>query len=537
MTGMLTLNSCEPEQIYPRTRLFSPVLNEDLFSVDNTIIVNMGKMKEAVSYTLEVSRDTFKTKDYTVDVDTNYVIINGELVGEELLWYTFYQVRATAHADDPQYDSKVSDLGNVRTQKFPSNMGTPTSFDVLDTQARVFWTPSGAAITGIKVYAITDVRLETPLDEITLTPAQQADAEAIVYGLSAATQYNIAIYSDDVLRGWEVYTTRPALVSGDNVIDLAGYTGTLADTLADIESGSVILLEGGRKYLTGGYKFDKSFTFMAGYSFVQALPMIDCSTNFHLLGGAVVDSIVFREIAFRGAFGSHYIFNPSEATEINVGEIKFESCDIQSLRGVGRFRGPATTVQAFNIMKFTILNCVVDSIADYAVFCIDTDPPAVTVGDIVLKNSTFSKIRTFLISRTQSNSVLIEDCTISEAPETNGIMFRWRGSAGNADITNGLTIRNTIWSNGWDRNATGSYTVSFDNGGVSLDATTVTVVNTWSTSKFAFVTGRENPAFPVGNYTGTDVDLWVEPLVMMDFHFKDAGFPGRNDTGDPRWRP
>jgi len=149
ISSLLLLASCQDEESWPRTRLFSPVLNKELSSEENTIIVNLAKMKDVVSYTIEVSRDTFKTIDYTVTVDTNYVVINKALVGEDLLWYTLYQVRAKAQADDAEYDSKVSDLGGVRTQKFPSNMKTPTSFDILDTQARIFWTNTGDAITTI----------------------------------------------------------------------------------------------------------------------------------------------------------------------------------------------------------------------------------------------------------------------------------------------------------------------------------------------------------------------------------------------------
>jgi len=532
--GMLVFFACEEkEENFPRTRLFSPVLNEDLLSEENTIIVNMGKMKEAESYTLLVSRDTFKTTDYTIEVDTNYVVINSNLIGEELLWFTLYQVRAIAHADDPQYDSKVSDLGSVRTQKFPSNMGTPTSFDILDTQARVFWTTAGAPITGIKVFAATDLRLQSPLLQFTVTEADQAAAQKYIAGLSPSTKYQIAIYSENTVRGWEIYSTRAGLVSGDKVYNLSGIAKTtiLADTLADVPNGSTILLEGGRTYTTGGYKFDKSIKIMAGYSFVQALPLIDCTANFHVLGGSTVDSIVFKDIAFKGSFSANYVFNPSETAAITVGEIRFESCTMRSLRGIARFRGPAPG----NIAKFTITDCVVDSIADYAVFTLDTDN-GITVGDILLKNSTFSKCRYFLVSRTQSQSVTIEDCTISEAPETGAIMFRWRGATGTDNITNGLTIKNTIWSNAWDKSSTGGFAVKADNGGTSLDQTTINIVNVYSTSKFAFTAGFELAGFPVGNYTGTAEDLWVSPLTGMNFNFKDSGFAGKKDCGDPRWR-
>lgn len=532
--GMFWMVACEEEEVYPRTRLFMPVLNEELSAEQNNILVNMARMKEAVSYKLEISRDTFKTIDYTVTVDTNYVVINKDLVGEDLLWFTFYQVRATAYADDPAYNSKVSDLGSVRTQKFPSNMGAPTTFDVLDNQARVFWTPAGAAITRVKVFAIGDVRLTTPLLTFEVTPEEQAEGEKYLKGLTASTSYNIALYSNETLRGWEVYTTKPPLVSGDNVINLSGIESTtiLADTLADVPAGAVILLEGGRSYTTGGYKFDKSLTIMSGYSFVPALPHIDCTSNFNISGGVRVDSIVFKNLSFSGAYDSRYVFNPSESTPFDVGKIHFEGCRISHLRGVARFRGPAPGM----IQKFSMNNCVVDSIRDYAVVCTDTDN-GVAVGDILLTNSTFSRCRYFLISRMQSNSVVIDHCTLSEVPAKDQIMFRWRGSAGNADITNGLTISNTIWGHAWDEANSGTYAFKAHNGGVSLAATTISVVNVYTTSLFLFAAGNELAGIPVGNYAGTGADLWVSPYGGMDFHFKDSAFPGKNDSGDPRWKP
>ncbi len=532
--GMLCMVACEEEEVFPRTRLFMPVLNEDLTAEQNRIIVNMARMKEAVSYKLEISRDTFHTLDYTVTTDTNYVVINKDLVGEDLLWFTTYWVRATAFADNQEYNSKTSELGSVRTQKFPSNMGAPTLFDVLDNQARVFWTPSGAAITQIKVFDIADVRLATPLRTFEVAPEEQAAGETYIGGLDPSSSYFIGIFSGETLRGWEAYTTRAPLVSGDNVINLTGIASDsiLADTLPVIPSGSIILLEGGRTYVTGGYLFDKSVTLMSGYSFVPALPHIDCTSNFNIAGGITVDSIVFKNLSFSGAFDTRYVFNPSISTAFDVGEIRFEGCRISNLRGVARFRGPAPGI----IHKFTMNNCVVDSIRDYAVVCTDTDN-GVAVGNIVLTNSTFSRCRGFLISRMQSNSVLIENCTISEVPATGGIMFRWRGGAGNADITNGLTMRNTIWGHAWDENSTNTFAFKAHNGGISLAATTINVVNVYTTSQFAFAAGNELAGVPAGNYAGSGSDLWVNPYGGMDFQFKDSAFPGKNDCGDPRWRP
>jgi hypothetical protein len=60
-------------------------------------------------------------------------------------------------------------------------------------------------------------------------------------------------------------------------------------------------------------------------------------------------------------------------------------------------------------------------------------------------------------------------------------------------------------------------------------------VNTYSTTNFSFNSGDELPGFPVGNYSNTAEDLWVNPNGN-NFNFKDTGFAGRYDTGDPRWR-
>lgn len=254
IAGLIGFISCsEDEDSYPRTRLFQPVLNGDgLETLDNTILVTMGNMTDAVLYTIEVSRDSFATIDYTFDTDTSSFIINEEKIGEELLWFTIYQIQATAHADAAEYNSLPSFLGSIRTEKFPSNMGTPTYFDILDTQAKVFWTEAGAPISHVKVFAGDDARLENPLQEIELTAEEIAEQLKIVSGLEASTSYQIAIYSQSDIRGWEVYNTRVPLVEGDNVINLAGTdTVNLSNTLAQAADGSVILLEGGKTYEAG----------------------------------------------------------------------------------------------------------------------------------------------------------------------------------------------------------------------------------------------------------------------------------------------
>lgn len=528
IAGLIIMNACNKEEQYPRTRLFQPVLNENLFAVENTIIVNLGKMKEAKNYTIEVSRDSFLTIDYSIKVDTNYLVINKETVGEDLLWFTLYQLRATALADDAKYNSLPSSLGSVRTQKFPSNMGAPTYFDVLDTRARVFWTPGGEPITGIKVFDAADLRLTNPLLEFDVTDEDRLAAEKIISGLTASSSYQIAIFSSETIRGWELYRTREPLVSGDNVVDLTGIDTVvnLAAILPDVADGSVILLEGGKTYLAGGYAFDKSVTFISGYSFTPALPIIDCNLNFNLSDGSHVDHVTFKDIhltASDNGFGGRYVFNIDKSG--TLGEIKYESCVIRTLRGVIRVKDGSGTLD-----RFTIYDCQIDSIKDYGILTMDIK--TWICNEISIKNSTISKAIMFLNSRNNSNSITIDGCTLNEIPEKGRQMFRWR-EAGQDNVLNGITISNTIWGHGWNTTGDVDYMVDGYDG---MGSTNWIIINTYTTSDFGYAVDKEQiPGFPSFLYSGSTIQLWTDPYQSV-FMFKDTGFAGKSDAGDPHWR-
>lgn len=528
IAGLITMMSCQKdEEVYPRTRLFQPVLNEDLYSIDNTIVVDLGKLKEAENYTIEVSRDSFLTVDYTFESDTNFVVIDFDAVGEDLLWFTIYQVRVTAHADEVSYDSKTSFLGSVRTQKFPSNMGAPSFFDVLDTRARVFWTPSGKPITSIKLFANDDLRLTTPLMEFEVTVDDQAAAELIIAGLEVSSTYQVAIYSDDEIRGWEVYTTRDPFVSGDNVLDLSGIDTTvdLSVVLPDVADGTIVVLEGGKTYPAGGYAFDKSISFVAGYSFTPALPVIDCSTNFNITEGAAIDYITFKDLLITAVdgFAGTYIFNIDKTG--TVGEIKYESCKIHSFRGVTRVKGGTGTLD-----KFTVIDCQIDSIKDYGVLTMDVN--TWICNEILIQNSTISKAIMFLTSRNNSNSITIDGCTLNEVPEKGRQMFRWRES-GQDNVLNGITISNTIWGHGWNTAGEPDFLVDGFDG---MGSTNWSFTNVYTTNDFGYAAGKDEiPGFPSVTYSGSAAELWTEPYISV-FDFKDTGFAGKGDSGDPRWR-
>lgn len=523
-------NACNEDDVtFEKTRLFRPVLNEDLFAEGNKIIVNMGKLKNVVGYTLEVSRDTFKTVEYTVPSDVNYVILDENNLGEELFWNTLYQVRATAHASDPQYDSKISDLGSVRTERFPTILNIPEVFDVTDIAARVTWLPLGEAVTGMKVFAATDLKLKTPLfPEVSVSDVENTAGEAFIYGLSPETGYQIAIYSGTTLRGWVDYKTKVADIdpNGPGVIDIRAdeSASAVANAVASAPDGAIILVKRGITYDLPSSALDKSITIRAALGFGEQKAKLYTTGNWNLASGSDIDHIRFIDLEIRGAdYGGDYVFNPSSGNT-NVNELLFDNCKIGTFRGIVRLRGTNASINTYEIR-----NSVIDSIGGYGILTCDTNagtPETANVKNLNLVNSTFNKCQWFINTRNDSESITIESCTFANINN----YFRFRGST---NVTNGVMINNSIFGHSWDEANVGApYTVT----GVyeGLAATNFEVTNSFTTADFTWATGREIPNL-LANYSGTQDDLWVDPQ-NNDFNIKDGGFAGKFTAGDPRWR-
>ena len=538
--ALLALIACkeDDEQLDEATRLFRPVLNEDLYAEGNTIIVNMAKLKRASSYRLEVSRDTFQTVEYTIQADTNFVEINEALVGEELFYSTLYQVRAQALSDDSEFDSRIADFGSVRTERFPTILNLPVRTDVTDIAARVTWQVLGADVTEIRVFAENDLRLQNALfDPRPVTADEAAAGEAVVTGLNPETTYQIAIYSGDAektLRGWVNYTTREADIdpARADVIDIRDQTDPAAveNAILSAPSGSVILIAHGSSYDLPSTPLTKSITIQAAYGFGEQKAVLSTTGNWNLDSSASsITNIHFINLEIRGEdIGGDYIFNPSSGS-IAVGEVLFENCKITNFRGIMRIRA--------NIIvdEFVISNSIVDSIGNYGIFTTDTDPgnpQTATVNNIRLLNSTFNYIELGVQSRNNSQNITIESCTFANFIKSSRFIFRYRGSDGNNNVLNGISIKNSIFGHNWDEGDTGVYGIQGINQG--LENTNFDIANNFSTANF-FFTSNPITGLPEGNYSGTQEALWVDP-ANGDFNFSDRGFVGRFDTGDPRWR-
>ena len=421
---------------------------------------------------------------------------------------------------------------------FPSILNIPGPGDVIDVAARVSWIVAGAPVTKIRTFAPADLQLNSPLAEFDVDTDAQTNGEFIVTGLDPESPVQIAIFSGatgEILRGWETYTTLARNVdpADPNVIDLSDSEDpdAVVTAVAGATDGQIILLKKGVQYNLPSDPLDKSITITAALGFGEQKAVLFTTGNWNIAEGAMIDHVRFIDVELRGEdIGGDYVFNPNTSVETVLNELTFDNCVISTFRGIIRIR------TLMFLKNYTINNSIVHHIGGYGIITTDTDGEGMAaVDNIMLTNSTFTKINSFMTSRQNAQSLLIDACTMSELASPDGIVFRWRGEDGVlSNVINGISITNTVWGHAWDEGMTGNLAVRGIYDG--LEATSFNIVNTYATSDFAFTAGSEIPGFPALNYSGTAAELWADPYEGMDFNFKDTGFAGKYDAGDPRWR-
>ena len=519
--GILILSviiaACTKEdKLEEASRLFRPVMKDELESNGNWIKASWQTVKGAASYTAEVSLDTFRTITATMIVDTNTVVF------EDLAWDKLYQVQVRANAADTSKNSKASSLGAIKTARFPTILNVPTISEVNDNSVKVTWKTEGAVVTSIKILLASDSSIAT---DVTLNPVDISNEYKIVSGLNASTSYIIFLYSGTTVRGWADFTTKAALTG--SLIDLRNITGVpgiLMDTIPDVASGSIILLKRGETYnISSATNINKTLTFLAGADLLNPnKPVIYMPANFNITSGSVIDSIVFNDVILRGSdYASKYVFNIN--TACTIGKIRFENCLAEIFRGVVRTQSQPAIINAFEVN-----NCIVDSIAGYGLLTVDV---ATSKADVItVTNSTFYKMEKVITSKNNSTSVLVENCTFNEAPlGSSSAYYIDYSTSGTNNVTNGITANNCIFGIG--KITTGGLLTVRD-----VRANAATVINTSNNYRTSDHLSAGNDFPGIVTYTKTAAQLWQNPSAG-DFKIIDNSFPGRNATGDPRWRP
>jgi hypothetical protein len=512
---ILILGACKKTETLEQVRLFRPVPQDALLSEGNWIKASWHPIKEAQSYTAQLSRDTFRTVLRSVTLDTNVYMF------DNLDWDKLYQVQVRANATDTVFNSGMSNLGSIKTAKFPTILNTPGISDVTDEAVKVSWTTGGAAVTSIKILKASDSSVVTT---VTLTPTDVTNQYKIISGLSSATAYIIFLYSGTSVRGWADFST--AVPLSGNLVDLRGITGrpsVLTDTLPVIPSGSTILLKRGETYIVAtALSLSKSVTMLSGADLLTpGQAIISMPSNFNIVSGSIIDSIVFKDVTLRGTdYASKYVFNINVAC--TIGKLNFISCKAEIFRGVVR-----TQSQPAMINNFLIDNCILDSLAGYGVHTVDV--VTAKTDNIIIRNSTIYKAEKIITSRNNSTSFLIENCTINEAPiGGGGSYYVDYNTAASNNVTNGITINNCIFGIG-KANA-GARTVR----GIRTNAaTTINASNNHRTFDQVSL-GNDIPS--INTYGKTSLELFMDPF-NGNFQIIDGTFPARNTSGDPRWRP
>jgi hypothetical protein len=505
----LIMASCKKTENFEKVRLFRPVVKDALLSEGNWIKASWQPIADAESYTAELSQDTFRTILTRVTLDTNVTVF------ENLGWDKLYQVQVRANAVDTSFSSRMSNLGSIKTARFPSILNIPGINDVTDEAVKITWTTGGAPVSSIKILNWADSSEVTTVD---LTPIDITNQYKIISGLGSSGNYIVYLYSDASIRGWADFSTLAPFTG--TLVDLRSISGVpsvLADTIPDVVSGTTVILKRGETYnISSTLNLNKSITFISGPDLMVPDPaIVIMASNFNIVSGSVIDSIVFNNVVLIGTdFTAKYVFNINQAC--TIGKISFISCKAEIFRGVVR-----TQSQPAIIGKLIMDNCIVDSVRDYAVFNIDVATSR--ADEIIIRNSTIYKAEKIVASKNNSTSVTIENCTINEAPRGGNYYIDYNAM----NVTNGITINNCIFGVGKDN--AGNVSIR----GIRADAaTTINASNNYRTSDQISL-GNDIPG--IVTYQKTVLQLFQNPATG-NYKIIDTDFPGKSNTGDPRWR-
>ena len=105
---LMVISACKKTDDLGQSRLFRPVNKEPLVSEGNWVLASWQAIKGAQSYTVQISKDTFKTILVSRTIDTSAYLFEG------LEWNRRYQVQVKANSADSGFSSRMSYLGEIK---------------------------------------------------------------------------------------------------------------------------------------------------------------------------------------------------------------------------------------------------------------------------------------------------------------------------------------------------------------------------------------------------------------------------------------
>jgi len=468
---------------------------------------------DSVKYNVEVSTDsTFQAIRYTGTTDTAGIRISYPDLAIKETYYA--RIKAAETAGKPESKWTVSSSFRIPgAQIFSAVQAT----DIVDNAVILRW-QSRAGLTKIVLTPASGTSIS-----VNLTADDVSGTHKLISGLTSGITYTAEIFKDALTQGTVTFKTKDPLAG--TLIDLREITNrpsVLADTITDVPAGSTIILKRGFQYnIETAVSLDKSVKIISGSDLTVSNPAtIYITGSINVTAGSTIDYIDFEDVYLRGdTYGSsagRYVMNVSNAC--TIGRLSFESCKVNILRGVIRFQSAASIL----VNKFILNNTIVDNVGGYGLLTLD----AGKVDDIVITNSTLYMVEKVVVTKTATNSINIEKCTINEAPLSGNYLIDFGGTS--VGSVNGIAIKNVILGVG-KATSTGATVVR----GIRTSATTNVIVSgSYNTSDY---TTSANVISGLNAYSGKSTDLFTDP-VNGNFKIKDSAFAGVNTAGDPRWR-
>ena len=483
--------------------------NPSLFSQD-----------QKMQYTVEISKDSsFQTPPaFTKIVDTTFITVTDVDIAIRQRYFARIKANTTGGTEGSKYWIVSTPFTLTGEQIFI--VPVPES-DIIDNSVILRWTTT----PGVSKIVITPPT-GSPVD-VVVNAADNTAGFKLIGSLIGNTTYSAEIFAGTKSKGLLSFKTK-ATITGANIIDLRGITGrpsVLADTLPIIPSGSIVILKRGLTYnFTSATSLNKSLTILSGSDFIPDLASIFMGSNFNLTAGAAIDSLVFKDVnMYSDDYAAKYIFNINQVG--TIGKVRFENVRGHKFRGFFRIQTGGAGAQ---VTDLTILNCVIDSLRDFSLVNTNNSNK---VANITVSNTTLYNARKVIDHRSPgSNSIKFTNCSFYNLPAggaAGGVGGFYFIDLGTQNSATPIMITNCIFGKTWDEG------LGNDARGIQAGAaTTVSVSNSYQTSDFI----STNALYQISliPYSGTSVNLYMDP-ANGNFRIKDNAFPGKGNSGDPRW--
>lgn len=579
VAGSLTVfTACEDDNnLGEAPRLFSPVVSVSANA--NSLECTWQGIKGAKSYKLSLERElpstdesgtvlseTIRTVEITVD-ETGLTPFS-PYTFEDLDWDERYRVAIQAFGADKQSNTYTCEFVSVN---YPTKVKTVT--DIVDTGVKIEWASSEGETTDLAYINVFErnedgtltpywgetenegevepatmsraegEETEAPKYYYTLTDEDRANGYVEVYGLQSSTPYRVIAYNEDgEYRGRRDFKTQTAEVYPDPslVRDLRGLDEEVADTIMctdffnELPEGAIVILKGGRKYVTKGTpKITKSVTIKTGMSLSGKATL--SMSGFASQGD--IANIKFENVKMTclasddltSNFGGRYLFNHSN--DGTIGNFILENVDIKYMRGLIRTRKAG---QRYN--NVIINNCTMDSIGGYGIA--QCDEKDTHIDNFTMTNSTVSNAQRLLRAAKDDCSfdkILIENCTIyavggDESKDVANFLFDFgKSEKQNPNLV--LNMNNCILGGVYMHGSTPLPVKAFqcNQGIAAYVGVYVTTDVKWDVDKEGNLLNFSSEE----DMTLSDKDIWVNPAAL-DFTLKNAQLPCAA-AGDPRW--